>query len=145
MSIKENPIFRTIFVFGTLSICLFALFELSKLAINIESIHTDVYIAIIGVIFIGVGILMNRFWLSGEHYKKPLEVDLSTAYRKVGLSDREYEVLTQVSKGLSNQEISQQLHISENTVKTHVSNLLSKLNAKRRTQAVQIARDLEII
>ena len=37
-------------------------------------------------------------------------------------------------------EIAEKLHVSESTVKTHVSNILTKLNAKRRTQAVQIAK-----
>ena len=47
--------------------------------------------------------------------------------------------------GHSNLEISQQLFISESTVKSHVSSLLQKLKAKRRTQAVQNAKELQII
>lgn len=54
-------------------------------------------------------------------------------------------MLLGISEGLSNKEIGEKLYISESTIKTHVSNLLSKLNAKRRTQALQIAKDLEII
>ncbi|WP_298550235.1 LuxR C-terminal-related transcriptional regulator [uncultured Algibacter sp.] len=47
--------------------------------------------------------------------------------------------------GLSNQEIAEKLFVSESTIKTHVSNLLIKLDAKRRTQAIQISKSLNII
>jgi len=54
-------------------------------------------------------------------------------------------VLKKISEGLSNKEIAAALFLSESTIKTHVSNLLVKLNAKRRTQAVQIAMSFQII
>ena len=44
-----------------------------------------------------------------------------------------------------NKEIAEKLFLSESTIKTHVSNLLVKLNAKRRTQAIQIAKEHQII
>jgi NarL family two-component system response regulator LiaR len=51
------------------------------------------------------------------------------------LTERELEVLGCLAKGLSNQEIGDTLFISEKTVKTHVSNILSKLNLTDRTRA----------
>ena len=54
-------------------------------------------------------------------------------------------MLQKIAKGLSNKEIGNALFLSESTIKTHVSNLLVKLDAKRRTQAVQIAKSLKII
>ena len=65
--------------------------------------------------------------------------------KTLDLSQREYEVLKEISLGLSNKEIGDKLFLSESTIKTHVSNLLVKLNAKRRTQAVQIAKEMRII
>lgn len=57
-----------------------------------------------------------------------------------GLSKREWEVLSLLSEGFSNQEIADKLFVSLNTVKTHVSNLYLKLDVKRRTQAVEIGK-----
>jgi NarL family two-component system response regulator LiaR len=55
------------------------------------------------------------------------------------LTEREIEVLRLVAKGSSNREIAQELCISENTVKTHVSNILGKLGLEQRTQLVLYA------
>lgn len=51
------------------------------------------------------------------------------------LTSRESDVLVELGKGLSNYEIAKELYISENTVKKHVSNILSKLDLSHRTQA----------
>jgi Response regulator containing a CheY-like receiver domain and an HTH DNA-binding domain len=55
------------------------------------------------------------------------------------LTDRELDVLKLVAKGLSNREISEELYISENTVKNHVRNILEKLQIHSRMEAVMIA------
>ncbi|GAP14663.1 two component transcriptional regulator, LuxR family [Longilinea arvoryzae] len=61
------------------------------------------------------------------------------------LSSREVEILRLVSTGLSNKEIADKLVIAEGTVKNHLTNILAKLSAKDRMQAVIKARDLGII
>lgn len=61
------------------------------------------------------------------------------------LTAREMEVLRELSKGLSNQEIADDLFISLKTVKTHVSNILSKLEVDDRTQAVIYALQHNIV
>lgn len=55
------------------------------------------------------------------------------------LTDREVEVMISVARGLSNQDIADRLVISERTVRTHVSNILSKLHLANRTQAALYA------
>ncbi len=51
------------------------------------------------------------------------------------LTEREYAVLALIAQGRSNKQISEELSISEKTVKTHVSNILTKLHLEDRTQA----------
>jgi DNA-binding CsgD family transcriptional regulator len=64
---------------------------------------------------------------------------------KLGLSKRELDVLHLMAAGLSNEEIAGRLFISLNTVKTHTSGIFLKLDVKRRTQAVDKAKRLNII
>ena len=61
------------------------------------------------------------------------------------LSDREVEVLQLMARGMSNQEIAQELFVSNTTVKTHVSHILTKLGVRDRVQAVVEAYDSGIV
>ena len=64
---------------------------------------------------------------------------VATPVATAGLSARELEVLNLLARSLSNREIASDLFISENTVKNHVSNVLSKLEARTRVEAVTSA------
>ncbi len=74
----------------------------------------------------------------------PLEINQQEIER-LGISKRELEVLKLMASGLSNEEIAGQLFVSLNTVKTHTSNIFLKLDVKRRTQAIEKAKRLNII
>lgn len=138
----------------SLALLLFLLkwLELRLLIIN----HTfEVYMGAIAVLFTGLGI-----WLAQKLTRPKVETVViekavyqpPTVFRlnedelaKTGLSKRELEVLHLMAEGLSNQEIAARLFVSLNTVKTHSSNVLEKLDVKRRTQAVDKAKRLQLI
>jgi DNA-binding NarL/FixJ family response regulator len=61
------------------------------------------------------------------------------------VTDREREVLTLIAHGLSNMEIAGRLTLSVATVKTHVSRLLSKLQARDRAQLVIVAYETGLV
>ena len=63
----------------------------------------------------------------------------------LGITPRELEILELMAAGLSNREIAERVHVSENTVKTHSSRVFDKLGARRRTQAVQLGKELRLI
>jgi NarL family two-component system response regulator LiaR len=64
---------------------------------------------------------------------------------ELGLTPRELEVLQLIAEGLSTREMAERLFVSENTVKTHVNRVLDKLGASRRTQAVQLGKQLGLL
>ncbi len=133
---------KTIFVFSALIISLLVLFQLGKYTFLSGDTSIEIIISVIALVFLGIGLYINK---RGTSNTSSSDVINHTKIKNLGISSREYEVLVEIAKGLSNKEIGEKLHVSESTVKTHVSNLLVKLNAKRRTQAIQIAKDLSII
>lgn len=134
---------KTILVFGLLILALLLLFQFSKYAVISGNLNSEIVIAIIAIVFFFIGVYLNKKSLH-KQYNNYAEIN-HKKIEDLAISKREYEVLLGISDGLSNKEIGEKLFVSESTVKTHVSNLLSKLNAKRRTQALQIAKDLKII
>ncbi len=84
-----------------------------------------------------------RLVAGGRRYYDPAIIDLIVGQPDDDplstLTERESEVLAVLATGLDNKEIAGMLHISENTVKTHVSRILDKLQVKNRTQASHYA------
>jgi DNA-binding NarL/FixJ family response regulator len=103
---------------------------------------TETYLVLIALAFMGLGV-----WVGARLFRRsPLPFEPNTRVREtLGVSDREYEVLTLLAQGRSNKEIARQLDVSPNTVKTHVANLYEKLEARRRTEAILRARELGIL
>jgi two-component system, NarL family, response regulator len=75
----------------------------------------------------------------GKHIPPAVAAKLAEQISRVELTSRELEVLGLMAEGKSNREIAAALFIVEGTVKTHVTNILLKLSAQDRTQAVTIA------
>ena len=74
-----------------------------------------------------------------DHVAGRSEPDPEAAHAVARLTDREREVLVRLAQGMTNAEIAQVLVVSEATAKTHVSNVLAKLQVRDRTQAVIVA------
>ena len=116
----------------------------------------DFFIGAIAIVFTVLGI-----WLALKLVKPKVETRIiekevyidnpdpreinQKEIEKLGISKRELDVLNLMATGLSNEEIAGKLFISLNTVKTHSSNIFLKLDVKRRTQAVEKAKRLNII
>ncbi len=71
--------------------------------------------------------------------KAPVRGDPAQSERLATLTPRELEVLAGIGRGLSNQELAEELFIADNTVKTHVKRVFTKIGARDRAQAVVIA------
>lgn len=77
---------------------------------------------------------------------QPVPFTLNTALiAQLELSKRELEILGLLAQGHSNQEIASTLFVSVSTVKTHLQNVFEKLEVKRRTQAAEKAKRLQLV
>ena len=135
--------------FGLLILCMLILFKIGEVNFVEGNVRLEVIVAIAAFIFFFIGLYFNyqsqkKNQVKGEQSNDSAVIDYDQI-KKIGLTQREHDVLVKMAEGLSNQEIAQHLFLSESTVKTHVSNILFKLDAKRRTQAVQSAKKLKIV
>ena len=141
------------------SICLALLLFLLKwleLRFIILDYSLEIYIGAIAFIFTGLGI-----WLALKLSKPKIETVVvekevyisrndifvlnKSLVTQLELSSRELEILGLMAEGNSNQEIANRLFVSVSTVKTHNQNLFEKLDVKRRTQAIEKAKRLNLI
>jgi len=140
---------RTVLLYGLLGGVLIVILKLAEYRFLVVEHSLEIYGGLVAAIFASLGI-----WL-GLKLTRPKEVVVMRDARPfvvnqaqlqaLGITSREHEILTLIASGLSNREIAEKLFVSENTVKTHSSRLFAKLNARRRTQAVQIAKEFGLI
>ncbi|MBV9217338.1 MAG: response regulator transcription factor [Acidobacteria bacterium] len=139
---------KTIFIYGISMAALVGLLKLVEFKYFVRDIPLEFYIGIVAVMFTAIGIWaglrLTRPRVVEVEVNAPFERD-DDAVRKLGISKRESEVLDLIAAGLSNQDIAERLFVSNSTVKTHVSNVLAKLDASRRTEAIARAKELRII
>ena len=103
----------------------------------------DIYVFLIAAAFLAVGVLIGSRAFSRH---APVDFDGNPKARAgLHISASELVVLQALALGLSNKEIAARLDVSPNTIKTHVARLFDKLGAKRRTDAVNRARELGIL
>lgn len=104
---------------------------------------TEIYIALIALAFTLLGA-----WLGHRLTRRQPPIPFARneqALACLGISEREYDVLSLLAAGHSNREIAARLFVSENTVKTHLARLYVKLEVKRRTQAIERAKALQLL
>jgi DNA-binding NarL/FixJ family response regulator len=141
-----------ILTFGLIILCALILFEAARFSLIKNSLPIEFIVGIFSALFLIIGLLIagKRFSFSKTDTPTPLPLPPVSGIdqqkiEELGISRREYEVLLEIALGLSNLEIANKLFVTESTIKTHISSLLLKLNAKRRTDAIRIAKDLKII
>lgn len=104
----------------------------------------DLYIALVAAAFLVIGAYIGARVLGRAPQPKPFDGN-PRGLASLGISGRELEVLQELAAGRSNKEIAAKLAVSPNTVKTHTARLFEKLGAKRRTDAINRARELGIL
>ena len=152
MKDKKQILIHTL-IYGLCGGVLIIVLRLIEFRFLVVERAVEIYGALIALLFAGLGI-----WLGLKLTRKPeliiKEVAVPTAsefvlneerQRELGITRRELEILELIARGLSNREIAEKLFVSENTVKTHSSRLFDKLDVKRRTQAVQVAKEKGLI
>ena len=115
----------------------------------------EIYGGLVAALFAGLGIWLGlkltrkKEVLVVKEVPAPAAIQLFSLneerLKDLGITKRELEILALIAQGLSNREIAEKLFVSENTVKTHSSRLFDKLGARRRTQAVQIGKEMGLI
>ena len=114
----------------------------------------EIYGGLVAALFAGLGIWLGLKLTRKQEVIVVKEVPVAgtqpfalneARLKDLGITKRELEILELIAQGMSNREIADKLFVSENTVKTHSSRLLDKLSAKRRTQAVQIGKEMGLI
>lgn len=109
----------------------------------VRAFSTEIYIGLIALAFAGVGV-----WTGMRLARRPASATFeknTAAIASLGITQREEQVLALLAAGKSNKEIAAKLGVSPNTVKTQIASLYQKLDVQRRTQAVQKAREFDLI
>lgn len=143
---------RTVLLYGLLGAALLAALKLLEYRFLVIQHSFEIYGALVALIFAVLGIWLG-IRMSGRPTEKEVVVARADApfvvnkprLEQLGITPREHEILTHIAAGLSTREIAEKLFVSENTVKTHSSGLFDKLDARRRTQGVQIAREQGLV
>ena len=143
---------KHILIYGLCGGVLIVLLKLIEYRFLVIAHSIEIYGGMIALLFAVLGIWLGlkltktRETVIVKEVQAPQAFTLNeTRLRELGITRRELEILELIARGLSNREIADKLFVSENTVKTHSSRLFEKLSARRRTQAVQVGKELGLI
>ena len=146
---------RTILVYGLVGAALAVALKLAEYRFLVVEHSLELYGLLVAMLFAALGIWLGLKLTRPTERVVVREVPVprddspfsasAASVERLGLTPRELEILGLIADGLSTREIAERLFVSENTVKTHSSRLFAKLGARRRTQAVQIAREARLV
>jgi two-component system, NarL family, response regulator LiaR len=145
---------RDILLYGAAGGILITLLKFTEYRYLVVEHSVEIYGGLIAAIFAALGI-----WLGLTLTRKKPEVIIQQVpavpaepfapdvkrIEELTITPRELEILQLIAAGLSNQEIADRLFVSANTVKTHSSRVFDKLGARRRTEAVRLAKEARLI
>lgn len=153
-----EPVRKTVLAYGLLGGVVIVALRLVEYRFLVVEHALEVYGGVVALLFTSLGVWLGlRLTRPATtvivkevvvHAPPPLAgpfVPDAAALARLGITSREHEILELIAAGLSNREIAERLFVSENTVKTHTSRVLTKLDARRRTQAVQRAKETGLI
>ena len=145
---------RHVLMFGLIGGILIALLQWTEYQFLIVEHSIEIYGGLIAATFAVLGIWLGLKLTAKRQTIVVREIPVPAAEpfipdeRKredLRITRREFEILELIAQGLSNREIAKKLFVSESTVKTHSSRVFDKLGAKRRTQAVQLGKELGLL
>ena len=140
-----------VLIYGLCGGVLIVVLKLIEFRFLVVEHSIEIYGGLIAALFAGLGIWLGLKLTRKKQVVVLKEVSLQPftlneeRLKHFGITKRELEILELIAQGMSNREIAEKLFVSENTVKTHSSRLFDKLSAKRRTQAVQIGKEMGLI
>ena len=144
---------RTVILYGLLGGVLIVALRMIEYRYLVMEHSLEIYGGIVAILFSALGIWLGLKLTRTRETVVVREVAVPTVefkrndsrLQELGITPRELEILEAMAAGLSNREIAERLFVSENTVKTHAARLFDKLSARRRTQAVQHAKQAGLI
>ena len=150
---------KTVLIYGLLGGVLVAVLKLVEYRFLVLEHSLEIYGGIVALIFSALGIWLGLKLTRTREVVVVREVPVvrevlvpsapfernEARREQLGITPRELEILEAMAAGLSNREIAERLFVSENTVKTHAARLFDKLSARRRTQAIQLAKEAGLI
>ena len=160
---SDQAMKKTILVYGSLGGLLIAALKLLEYRFLVLEHSLEIYGGLIALLFSVLGIWLGLKLTRTRELVVVREVPVDREVRVavpipsgpfvrndgqvalLGITPRELDILDAMAEGLSNREIAGRLFVSENTVKTHAGRLFTKLDARRRTQAVQRAKEAGLV
>jgi two-component system, NarL family, response regulator LiaR len=143
---------KTVLFYGLIGGVLIAVLKLIEYRFLVVEHSLEIYGGIVALLFSAIGIWLGLKLTRTRVVVREVPVQVARPFvrndarvEQLGITRRELEILEAIAAGLSNREIAAQLYVSENTVKTHAASVFEKLDAKRRTQAVQLAKEAGLI